>query len=208
MTPNMISRRTLLAGASGLGVAAIGLTACQPGTEDAEGPAGGAPGEQTPGLQLPTYTPFGDVEPDLPGDAELGLPAAYFHFPEIQEMAGIPLPETEPFSYLAQMPLTQTPQPGNPWYDKFVADMGNRFEMIAGGYAEYLQKFSVTMAGGELPDLVMIEPVPQLERLLDEKFHDLTPYLGGDNIQEYPGLASLPTATWRVCVQGGKLRGV
>src|SRR5699024_1038696 len=90
----------------------------------------------------------------------------------------------------------------------FVADMGNQFTLIAGGYAEYLEKFTVTVAGGDLPDLMMIEPVPQLPQLLESKFHDLTPYLGGDNVQAYPGLASLPTATWKVGSRAGKLWGV
>src|SRR5699024_8073908 len=133
----------------------------------AAGPGG------TDAAQLPTYTPYGEVAPDLPGDPATGVPACYFHYPEATRMPGIPLPETDPFTYLAQANVTEPPKPGNPWYDRFVADMGNQFTLIAGGYAEYLEKFTVTVAGGDLPDLMMIEPVPQLPQLLESKFHDL-----------------------------------
>lgn len=203
-TPHL-NRRSLLAGSAGIGLAAVGLAGCSTGT-DTDGPGDG-PGS-TGAAQLPTYTPYGDAVPDLPGDPTTGVPACYFHYPEATRMPGIPLPQTDPFTYLAQANVTEPPKPGNPWYDRFVADMGNQFTLIAGGYAEYLEKFTVTVAGGDLPDLMMIEPVPQLPQLLESKFHDLTPYLGGDNVQEYPGLASLPTATWKVGSLAGKLWGV
>ncbi|OYN91992.1 type 2 periplasmic-binding domain-containing protein [Parenemella sanctibonifatiensis] len=204
-----ISRRQILGGAAGLGLAATGVAAC---STDADPGAGGGNagggGAQSTDDSLPTYTPYGNVEPDLPGDPEQGVPAAYYHFPEITDMPGIPLPQTEPFSYLAEGSVAQTPRPGNRWYEQFATDMGNQFEIIIGGYAEYRDKFAVTLAGNDLPDLMMIMPVPQMESMMESKFHDLTPYLSGDNVQEYPSLAALPSAVWKVSSLNGRLWGV
>lgn len=202
--PRPIGRRAVLAGAVGAGLTA-GLVGCAPEAATGKGDTGEV---ASSGVELPTYTPYGDVTPDLPGDPTQGIPAAYFHYPEITEMEGIPLPQTEPYSFLAQGTVTGEPKPGNPWYDKFAEDMGNQFNLISGGWAEYRDKFAVTIAGDDLPDLVMIEQVPQLPRLLEAKFHDLSPYLSGDNVQQYAGLASLPTAVWGVSSLAGGLWGV
>lgn len=47
-----------------------------------------------------------------------------------------------------------------------------------------------------------------MPELLDAKFHDLTPYLSGDAVKDYPNLANLPTTAWKTAVVNGKIRGV
>ncbi|GAC1313077.1 MAG: extracellular solute-binding protein [Chloroflexota bacterium] len=72
--------------------------------------------------------------------------------------------------------------------------------------SEYPAKLGVTIAGGDLPDLmyfwgssptVAINAVAGLPQFLQSQAADLTPYLAGDAIKEYPNLAALPSFAWR-----------
>ncbi|HEY0580806.1 MAG TPA: extracellular solute-binding protein, partial [Chloroflexota bacterium] len=72
--------------------------------------------------------------------------------------------------------------------------------------SEYPAKLGVTMAGGDLPDLIFfwgnapataITSSAGLPQFLQSQAADLTPYLGGDAIKDYPHLAAFPTFAWR-----------
>src|SRR5581483_9167055 len=61
-----------------------------------------------------------------------------------------------------------------------------------------------------LTDYVLISPPPAVANLTDflkARAADLTPYLAGDNIKDYPNLAAIPTYSWvnPGCVRDGKL---
>src|SRR5262249_17523091 len=67
-------------------------------------------------------------------------------------------------------------------------------------------KFQTLVAGGDLPDLTMIPiggVIPNLPDFLESKIQDLTPFVSGDNIKEYPNLANLPTIGWKGMVYNG-----
>lgn len=72
---------------------------------------------------------------------------------------------------------------------------------------DYPQKFAVTLAGGDLPDAMLMLPPDQNSAatpdMLHALFEDLTPHLSGDNIRDYPFLANIPTDSWRPCVRNG-----
>ncbi|MFW6597338.1 hypothetical protein ACQBAU_04555 [Propionibacteriaceae bacterium Y2011] len=44
--------------------------------------------------------------------------------------------------------------------------------------------------------------------MLEKYYHDLTDILGGDGVAQYPGLANIPAATWKIPALGGRLYGV
>jgi len=50
--------------------------------------------------------------------------------------------------------------------------------------------------------------VPGLAQFLDAKMQDLTPFLSGDAIKDYPNLAAHPTGVWRTTVYNNKIYGV
>ncbi len=85
---------------------------------------------------------------------------------------------------------------------------GFTFDISSAMSADYQNKLQVTLAGGDVPDLVQIVNVPGLPSVLDKFFADLTPYLAGDAIKEYPGLASIPTDTWKISQVNGKIWGI
>ena len=69
--------------------------------------------------------------------------------------------------------------------------------------SEYPAKMGVLMAGGDLPDFTFffggnaIASVPGLPQFLQSQMADLTPFLAGDAVKEYPNLAANPTFAWR-----------
>jgi putative aldouronate transport system substrate-binding protein len=67
------------------------------------------------------------------------------------------------------------------------------------------------VAGGELPDITMIPiggVIPELPAFLESKIQDLTPFVSGDNIKEWPNLAALPTIGWKGMVYNNKIFAV
>ena len=52
------------------------------------------------------------------------------------------------------------------------------------------------------------QPVPGFPQFLESRAADLTPYLGGDAIKDYPNLAAHPTSVWKTTVYNGKIFGV
>src|SRR5690606_34164263 len=158
---------------------------------------------------LPTRMPFESVEPDLP-EVEGGVPAAYFKYPaEPVKREGFPYEGASgPISALLQGNAAVTPRDSNQWWQKLQEASGFDFTIASVVSADYQNKLQVTLAGGDVPDLVQIVNVPGLPNVLDKFFADLTPYLAGDAIKEYPGLASIPTETWKISQLNGKIWGI
>lgn len=73
--------------------------------------------------------------------------------------------------------------------------------------ADYAAKLGTTMAGDDLPDLMLFpgglnvtltqSGTSNLPLFLQNKCADLTPYLAGDAIKDYPFLAAIPTFAWQ-----------
>ncbi len=73
--------------------------------------------------------------------------------------------------------------------------------------ADYTTKLATTMAGGDLPDATFLYAAPGITsalgtapgtpQFLEAQAADLTPYLAGDSIKDYPNLAALPTGAWK-----------
>ncbi|MFW6597627.1 extracellular solute-binding protein [Propionibacteriaceae bacterium Y2011] len=199
-----ISRRTLLGGTLGaLGVA--GLAACTTGGGEGE-PGGGS--NEGGKLEPPTFTAFSDVEPDKPGNAE-GVPPVFYNYPaEPVNREGFPLPGGEPWTALMQALPPKVPAEENKSYQEYEKAVGSKFQVIYGTSAQYTEKFQVTMASNDIPDFVQIVTVAQLPKLLESTFTDLTDILGGDGVSKYPGLANIPTATWKIPELNGRLWGI
>lgn len=66
------------------------------------------------------------------------------------------------------------------------------------------------MAGSDLPDMIIFNrnsPTPNLPQFLQQAAADLTPYLAGDAVKDYPNLAAIPTFAWKNagCAYNGHL---
>ncbi|MBP2411416.1 putative aldouronate transport system substrate-binding protein [Arthrobacter stackebrandtii] len=205
-----VSRRNFL-GLAGASVAAIALTgtlsACSGGSDSKGG--GGAAASKA--VVLPTYKEFTGVTADLPGNAE-GLEPGFLNMPTpVASTKAKPL--TGPISVLSETFEVMAPaMPDNPFWQRLNTALGGEFNMqivedIGDGYPA---KFATILAGGDLPDLMWIPPnqgIPNVGPMLEAKFQDLTPYLSGDAVLDYPNLAALKPDSWRTAVVNGKIWG-
>jgi putative aldouronate transport system substrate-binding protein len=223
-----LTRRGFLAGAVGLSASAA-LAACGGGSSDgsgnpeteggstsaSSGPASAA-GTQSPsssaveGPKLPpTRVPFTGVKADLPA-GDHGIPAGFYHYPaNPPAFAKHSLGSGDTVSFLLQQgDAPATPMSKNAWWTNLNSKVNATLKVDSIIGAQYTAKFQTTIAGGDLPDVVQIVTVNGLAELLEKDFADLTDYLGGDAIKAYPGLASIPTATWQIPTLNGRLWGV
>lgn len=200
-----VSRRGFL-GLAGLAVATVGLSACGGGSSSGSGGAAASAG-----VKLPTYKEFTGVTPDLAGDAK-GLQAAFFKLPKsVVSVKDKPLKGkvtglTETF---------ETMSPGmkdNAFWQRLNQALGGELELqIAEDIGDgYPAKFATVLASDDLPDMMWVPPnqgIPNIGPMLEAKFQDLTKYLSGDAVLEYPNLAALKPDSWKTAVVNGKIWG-
>jgi putative aldouronate transport system substrate-binding protein len=66
---------------------------------------------------------------------------------------------------------------------------------------DWRTKFATTMAGGDLPDVIHVyfgvPWTPNTVPFIKAQAADLTPFLAGDAIKDYPNLAAIPTYAWQ-----------
>ncbi|MGD7706053.1 extracellular solute-binding protein [Microlunatus sp. Y2014] len=201
----MLSRRGLIGSGLALAAGATALAGCNP---DGGGGGGtGGSGEAGSGA-LPNHIPFEGVTPDIPA-GENGIPAAYLQYPANPVSTGItPLATSDPVSMLLVGSPPPVAEDKNSWYKLLTEAIGTQFEFTWGSWGEYTDKYQVTIASGDVPDMVMMQTVAQFPQLLDTVFTDLTDFLGGDAIADYPGLAAFPTPSWEATQLNGRLWGI
>jgi putative aldouronate transport system substrate-binding protein len=202
MISTPISRRSLLHNAAGGALLATLLAACS------DSPS--APGSAVGNAQLPTYVPFEGIKPDLPG--ELAGSAGYLSYPASPQTvtSGIPAKGgvvTVLMKLLGGLPPSVD---RNAYWQELNKRLGTDLQFQFVPTANYVSKFATTIAGGTLPDLLEVPtPLPpQLPQLLAAECQDLTPFLAGDGILDFPFLANIPTLPWRTCIFNGKIYGV
>ncbi len=201
-----MSRRTFLglSTAVAAGAAATALTGC-----------GSSTGHRTEAasakVKLPAYVPFTKITPDLPANAK-GLSAGYLAYPEelIQSVPKAP-GDGSKVTLLTEI-WTQPPLPkgSNEHWQKINKELGVDLSAILGTDPGYEEKFSATVAGGDLPDLMWIPPnqgIQHIAQLLESKCADITEYVSGDAVKDYPNLAAMTPAHWKTAVVNGKIWG-
>ncbi|WP_166355707.1 extracellular solute-binding protein [Phytoactinopolyspora limicola] len=215
-----MGRRRFLQLGSGIGLSAVvgtGLVACggDSGSDDAGSATGGPGGNgQTPDgggrVVLPTYQRFDGIEPDLPGD-EHGVPDAYFSYPRPAN----PSTDGPPGSggvVRAMFGITTTVPPAmgrNAHWQGLNERLGVELQLNMMPMSDYPTTFQSSIAGGDLPDLVQVAPTtPRLPDMLEATFTDLTEYLSGDAVLEYPNLANLHPYAWEHCIYNNGIYAV
>lgn len=206
MESNFGRRRFLGLGSAAVGVVVLGPTLAGCGDGGSTGGGAKASGDVT----LPTYKAFDGLRPDLPG-AETGLEPGFLQFPEnaIASVQGPPLKSA--VTALTETFATPPPPMGsNPMWQALNQALGGDLKLTIGTDPGYPEKFATLLAGDSLPDLMWLPPnqgIPNIGPMLEAKFQDLTKYLAGDAVLEYPNLAALKPASWRTAVVNGKIWG-
>jgi putative aldouronate transport system substrate-binding protein len=78
-------------------------------------------------------------------------------------------------------------------------------------FADFDVRWTEIQASMDLPDILCTLNRPSTlihPDFLGVRCADLTPYLAGDAITEYPNLAAIPTRSWKTTLVDGKIYGV
>ena len=198
-----ITRRDLFAVGAAT-AATAGLASC--------GSSSGSRGDAkaSADITLPTYKPIEGLTPDLEGN-EQGLHNVFLKAPEKL----LSTTDKKPITSGKATALTQTfqtpppPMDSNPFWKRLNEALGGTLALTV-VVDSYPQKFATPLASGDLPDLMWVPPnqgIPNVGPMLESQFTDLTKYLSGDAVLEYPNLAALTPGSWRTAVVNGKIWG-
>ncbi|WP_285732498.1 Tat pathway signal sequence domain protein [Kitasatospora phosalacinea] len=211
-----MNRRSFLSSAATVaGAAAVAplLSACGGGGGKHKS---GANTEQGMKAALPAYVPNTAVPADIPGVSGGSNGAVtdpgFLSYPAnpVATVQGVP---GKGGSYTAVTPLWGTvPPAGNSFYQAMNKALGVSFEMKPADGNNYNTIIPTMTAAKKLPDWINLPAWWNSNfntgGLADSQLADLTPYLAGDKIKQYPNLAAIPTGAWQTGVWGDKLYGI
>jgi putative aldouronate transport system substrate-binding protein len=214
------NRREFLRGAVGVAVVAAAgpaLSACSNGSPDSGGPAS-ASGAASSKVALPDYVPFTKVTPDLPGTAD-GVDPGYLAFPK--SLVALDHDGAAGGSEVVALTSGISMAPPGVGKNRFWQELNKRLDgdvkvIFPDVGANYTAKLATTLAGGDIPDYVQIMPSPflgilpppNLPEVLSSTFQDLTEFVSGSAIEDYPNLANISTTSWRNSVINGRIYGI
>jgi len=101
----------------------------------------------------------------------------------------------------------------NPWWQGLNKRLGVTLQPTLAAAQDYGAKLLTLAASGSFPDITYINfsvgGAAGFQRTVSEgAFHDLTQYLSGDGLKEFPNLARIPALTWTGSSFQGKIFGV
>ncbi|MFF3499566.1 extracellular solute-binding protein [Streptomyces sp. NPDC003247] len=208
-----MSRRTLLRSMTAAGTAAAVpglLTACSTGS--------GGGDTSNAGKKLaawPAYRATAGAQPDLAPTDE-GVQPGYTSYPADLTRSVARTPGDG--STVRVMSVTfGTPPKGaaqNQYWRAVEKALGVTIEYTVVPTDDYQKKMATVMAGDpeSLPDIISMFSgfvLPREAQFVQRRAQDLTPYLSGDAVSDYPNLAGIPTHAWRDMGRvGGRIYGV
>jgi putative aldouronate transport system substrate-binding protein len=162
-------------------------------------------------LALPMSIAPNSPRPDVEGGAI--TPPGYTRYPAtlIRSVADPPARGGE-INVVTQTLGTVPPGPDvNPIWQEMNKRIGATLKISITPFADYGAKLPTILASNDMPDMLFLprgQPVAGFAQFLEAKAADLTPFLSGDGIREYPNLAAHPTGVWRTTVINNKIFGV
>src|ERR671939_613581 len=170
-----------------------------------------APTIAAAGAAAPTSAVPASTEGVIPSPAP-DVPEAYLTLPPpFKSVAAVPgkgSKVTAAFiSYSAPVP----PRDQNQYWQELEKRLGITYEPNIIPADSYKEKMAALVAGGELPNLTVVEQLnaPELLKAVNQgAFTDLTRYLEGDALKAYPNLARLPDYGWKNVRIKKKIYGV
>lgn len=208
-----MSRRTLLRSMT-VGGAAVSapalLTACSTGSGDSD--------VSNAGKKLapwPTYKPAPGPKPDL-APTEAGVQAGYTAYPADLARSVSRTPGDGSTVRVMSVSFGTPPKPAsaNRFWAAVEKALGVKIEYTIISQADYQKKMATVMAGDAdtLPDIMNVFSgfvLPREAEFVRRRAEDLTPFLSGDAIADYPNLANIPTHAWRDMGRiGGLIHGI
>ncbi len=203
-----LTRRRLVGSASAL-AAGLAAAASLPRITFAQDSTPAATPEGTPGAGGTQLVP-GQIH--YPSGRD-GVPDAYTGLPEpFVSSQGTP---GTGGSVRALTIAYDPPPPGrdsNTYWQELERRLGVTWEIDIVPQPQYGEVTSARLAGGDLPDIFYINPgqnAPQQYQALEQgAFQDLTPYVTGEALQQFPNLRNIPQYVWDNVKFQGKILGI
>lgn len=146
------------------------------------------PNNGTPGALSYPSLPLKSSVAEVPGDGSVVTALAFSY--------GVPISFGSSNKMLAAISKAMNVQ----WQPNFVVESTG---------SSYTTAVTTAQASGDLPDLIAVSGLPNQSQFIEEAYADLTPYLSGDAIKDYPNLASIPRRGWELMGRiNGKIYGV
>jgi putative aldouronate transport system substrate-binding protein len=202
---NLSRRRflTLTGGAAALAAGGGFLAACGSTSAPQTGGAGS--------VTLPEFVPTTLVHPDLPATAE-GVMAGFYSYPAnpVAAFTSKPGEGAGTVSVLTNMFNPLPPSAGsNGYWQELNDQLGATLDITMAPQADYLAKLSAVVSSGELPDLTMVSArLAHRADVLTRMCADLSEFLSGSAIKNYPFLANIPADSWLSTAYGGGIFAV
>ncbi|SDU76885.1 type 2 periplasmic-binding domain-containing protein [Jiangella alkaliphila] len=195
-----LPRRTLIK-ALGIGAMATAvpglLSSCGSGGSGGGSGAGSAGGP----APWPDYIAFDGPTPELPAGSEASS-NVFLSYPS--ELVRAVEDKPGDGSGVSILLSTTAPPPApageNDWWQAVNDALGVDLELNLAPADAYTDRLAVVMAGGDLPDVMFIDAFanpPRFDEFVTSQCQDLTEFLAGDAIADYPHLANLPTYAWQ-----------
>jgi putative aldouronate transport system substrate-binding protein len=166
---------------------------------------------------LPVHVPFSQgPQADLAGNAQ-GLDPAYFSSPKsLVDTVTQPPGDGSTVSAIVYLTLqAPTPASDNAAWQEIDKQINIDLQLDHVASADYPARLNVLLAGNQIPDFIYnvtttnpMGVIPSLPDFLRSRCVDLTPYLAGDAIKQYPNLAHYSTYTWQSTVIDEKVYGL
>jgi putative aldouronate transport system substrate-binding protein len=218
MASRELSRRTVLRAAGGLALAAGVmplLEACAPQGPSAPASSGASSASGGGKVRLPSYAPLSGLPPaDLAGSPDGLLAPGYQRYPAnlIKSVPNPPGKGGDVNALTVSLSPPPTPLENNPAWQQVNKELGVNLKIPSISTADYPTRLNTVVAGADLPDIIAAAifstTMPNMADFLNSACADLTPYLGGDAIKDYPNLANLPSTAWPPMVFNNKIMAV
>jgi putative aldouronate transport system substrate-binding protein len=177
-----------------------------------------APGAAKPAaskaVTLPVFQPPPNApQPDFPGSPDGSVEPGYINWPKttFQSVKQAPGDGSDVSMFLNLPGPPPTPMDQNPAWQAWNKALNVKLTFNFYAFADLAPKFGTLIAGNDLPDIVgtlVRQDIPLTPELFNAKATDLTPYVSGDAIKEYPNLAALPQRSWKGMIFDNKIWGV
>ncbi|MFF7982762.1 extracellular solute-binding protein [Streptomyces sp. NPDC007901] len=210
--PSM-SRRALLRT-----VAAGGAAACAPGLLTACSTAPDNGDVSNAGKKLapwPAHVAAAGPKPDL-APTTAGVQAGYLTYPSDLTTSVKRTPGDGSTIRVMSVTFGTPPKSAsrNRYWEAVEKALGVKIEFTVIPQADYQKKMATVMAGDpdSLPDILNVFSgfaLPREAQFVQRRAEDLTPYLSGAAVRDYPNLAGIPTDAWRDMGRiGGRIYGI
>ncbi len=159
-------------------------------------------------------TPIGEIQDNghYPS-GEPSVPDAWVKMPErFAATDGPPLNGEE----VTALVMTYSPPPtskgDSAYWQGLDERLGGTWSPTLVPHASYGEKASTQIASGDMPDLFYLNytqtPTPLQKFVQEGAFRDLTDFLTGDELAQYPNLSTFPDYMWESVMMDGKITGV